>query len=268
MTQAFPKAFGAAAAAIAIAIATLAHAHGDVAPQAVDTTGLPEVGEEWLTENPYRAEAAGEEVWAAAVEIGFGLASPAVGQTLVELTFRLSQGAGDFGQSFHSEEEHEYPEDEQQFADAWRTHVSSLDPVVSDSPIQGFAPRRFDSEHTAASRIEPTTIDNRPISSTRDRGEERHLCPVDEFGLRRAERAILSHLDSLFQCLRQFQAGGEVGDRRSELHRDFEFADPEFVHQRAEQANGHFDHLPDVFLTHRLRGHERGYNTWLSLART
>ncbi len=45
-------------------------AHGDVAPQAVDTTGLPETGEEWLTENPYRAETAGVEVWQAAVEIG------------------------------------------------------------------------------------------------------------------------------------------------------------------------------------------------------
>ena len=53
-----------------IATTTLTHAHGDVAPQAVDTTGLPENGEEWLTENPYRAETAGEEVWLKAVEIG------------------------------------------------------------------------------------------------------------------------------------------------------------------------------------------------------
>ncbi|GFE64225.1 cytochrome c-550 PedF [Litoreibacter roseus] len=52
------------------AAATLVNAHGDVAPQAVDTSGLPEVGEEWLTENPYRAEAVGEEVWKTAVEIG------------------------------------------------------------------------------------------------------------------------------------------------------------------------------------------------------
>ena len=50
--------------------AAAALAHGDVAPQAVDTTGLPETGEEWLTENPYRAEAVGEETWALAVEIG------------------------------------------------------------------------------------------------------------------------------------------------------------------------------------------------------
>ncbi|WP_435312335.1 cytochrome c-550 PedF [Primorskyibacter sedentarius] len=53
-----------------LATTTLTHAHGDVAPQAVDTTGLPENGEEWLTENPYRAETAGEEVWLKAVEIG------------------------------------------------------------------------------------------------------------------------------------------------------------------------------------------------------
>ena len=45
-------------------------AHGDVAPQPVDTDALPDVGEEWLGENPYRVEAVGEEVWARAVEIG------------------------------------------------------------------------------------------------------------------------------------------------------------------------------------------------------
>ena len=50
--------------------ATLAYSHGDVTPQAVDTTGLPELGDEWLSENPYRVEAASEEVWAKAVEIG------------------------------------------------------------------------------------------------------------------------------------------------------------------------------------------------------
>ncbi|MEM7548005.1 MAG: cytochrome c-550 PedF [Pseudomonadota bacterium] len=43
-------------------------AHGDVAPQPVDTAGLPEVGEEWLTENPYRD--AGPEIWAKAIDIG------------------------------------------------------------------------------------------------------------------------------------------------------------------------------------------------------
>jgi len=51
-----------------IAAATLAHAHGDVAPQPVNTDALPDVGEEWLTENPYRD--AGEDVWKTAIEIG------------------------------------------------------------------------------------------------------------------------------------------------------------------------------------------------------
>lgn len=56
---------------VAIAAAsTMALAHGDVNPQPVDTAGLPETGEEWLTENPYRAEAAGEDIWFKAIEIG------------------------------------------------------------------------------------------------------------------------------------------------------------------------------------------------------
>ena len=36
----------------------------------VNTEGLPEVGAEWLTENPYRADKVGEEVWQKAVDIG------------------------------------------------------------------------------------------------------------------------------------------------------------------------------------------------------
>lgn len=48
--------------------ATLAFAHGDVAPQPVNTDALPDVGEEWLNENPYRSM--GEEVWAKALMIG------------------------------------------------------------------------------------------------------------------------------------------------------------------------------------------------------
>ncbi|MEL6467235.1 MAG: cytochrome c-550 PedF [Pseudomonadota bacterium] len=52
------------------AAATLVVAHGDVAPQAVDTTGLPEIEGDWLTENPYRADKVGEETWLRAVEIG------------------------------------------------------------------------------------------------------------------------------------------------------------------------------------------------------
>lgn len=53
-----------------VAVAGLANAHGDVAPQPVNTEALPDVGEEWLTENPYRAETAGEDVWKTAIEIG------------------------------------------------------------------------------------------------------------------------------------------------------------------------------------------------------
>lgn len=49
-------------------IATLAFAHGDVAPQPVNTDALPDVGEEWLTENPYRSME--PEVFRKAIEIG------------------------------------------------------------------------------------------------------------------------------------------------------------------------------------------------------
>lgn len=58
------------AAALAASTALTAHGHGDVAPQPVDTTDLPDVGEEWLTENPYRSGVAGEDVWLRAIEIG------------------------------------------------------------------------------------------------------------------------------------------------------------------------------------------------------
>lgn len=53
-----------------VLIGGMALAHGDAAPQPVETEGLPDVGEEWLIENPYRAEKVGEEVWAKAIEIG------------------------------------------------------------------------------------------------------------------------------------------------------------------------------------------------------
>lgn len=53
-----------------LATATVVIAHGDVAPQPVNTDALPEVGQEWLSENPYREEKAGHEVWLKAVEIG------------------------------------------------------------------------------------------------------------------------------------------------------------------------------------------------------
>ncbi|WP_193141397.1 MULTISPECIES: cytochrome c-550 PedF [unclassified Meridianimarinicoccus] len=57
--------------ALTLAMApSLALAHGDVAPQPVNTDVLPDVGEEWLTENPYRVEEVGEDVWSEAVKIG------------------------------------------------------------------------------------------------------------------------------------------------------------------------------------------------------
>ncbi len=46
----------------------MALAHGDVAPQPMNTDALPDVGEDWLIENPYRDQ--GEEVWQAAIDIG------------------------------------------------------------------------------------------------------------------------------------------------------------------------------------------------------
>lgn len=53
-----------------LAAATMAFAHGDVSPQPVNTDALPDVGEEWLTENPYREDKVGREVWLQAVAIG------------------------------------------------------------------------------------------------------------------------------------------------------------------------------------------------------
>lgn len=53
--------------ALATALAGMVFAHGDVAPQPVDTEALPDVGEEWLIENPYRED---PEAYWAAVEIG------------------------------------------------------------------------------------------------------------------------------------------------------------------------------------------------------
>ncbi len=44
------------------------HSHGDVTPQAVDTEGLDELGEDYLEENPYRL--VGGEQYDLAIEIG------------------------------------------------------------------------------------------------------------------------------------------------------------------------------------------------------
>ena len=45
----------AGAALLAIAACAAVWAHGDVTPQAVDTTALPKLGDEWRVENPFRA---------------------------------------------------------------------------------------------------------------------------------------------------------------------------------------------------------------------
>lgn len=41
-----------------------AWAHGDVTPQAIDTSELKQLGEEWLTKNPYRGDAKALEIGA------------------------------------------------------------------------------------------------------------------------------------------------------------------------------------------------------------
>ncbi len=51
-----------------MAFSSLVYAHGEVTPQPVNTDALPDVGEEWVEENPYRE--ADKEVWLKAVEIG------------------------------------------------------------------------------------------------------------------------------------------------------------------------------------------------------
>lgn len=50
----------------ALAFAPNAYAHGDVTPQAVDTTSLPKLGEAWKSENPFRGHKGAIEVGASA----------------------------------------------------------------------------------------------------------------------------------------------------------------------------------------------------------
>lgn len=61
---------GGVAAFMLMSTTSLVIAHGDVSPQPVNTDALPEVGEEWLTENPYREAKIGHDAWLKAVEIG------------------------------------------------------------------------------------------------------------------------------------------------------------------------------------------------------
>lgn len=61
------RAFLAAAGGIAFFIAAQQiHAHGDITPQAVDTAGLEELGNDWRKTNPYRDKARAIEIGASA----------------------------------------------------------------------------------------------------------------------------------------------------------------------------------------------------------
>jgi cytochrome c-550 PedF len=57
-----------AAALVLASPASLVFGHGDVQPQAVDTSGLEAVGEGWAAENPYRVK--GGDQYEKAVAIG------------------------------------------------------------------------------------------------------------------------------------------------------------------------------------------------------
>ncbi|GGD37930.1 hypothetical protein GCM10010989_10060 [Croceicoccus pelagius] len=59
-------ALAATAMAFAGLTTTQLMAHGDVTPQAVDTSALPDIGEEWLGENPYTGNAKAIEIGASA----------------------------------------------------------------------------------------------------------------------------------------------------------------------------------------------------------
>lgn len=52
--------------ALAFLVPALAIGHGDVTPQAVDTTGLEPLGEEWAATNPYRGNEKAIEIGASA----------------------------------------------------------------------------------------------------------------------------------------------------------------------------------------------------------
>jgi len=53
---------GAAIACLAMAAGPQIMAHGDVTPQAVDTSSLPDIGEAWLETNPYSGNARAIEI--------------------------------------------------------------------------------------------------------------------------------------------------------------------------------------------------------------
>ena len=62
----FPAARAATAVLAALTIGSAAWPHGDVTPQAVDTSTLPKLGDSWRAENPYRANDAAVRVGSSA----------------------------------------------------------------------------------------------------------------------------------------------------------------------------------------------------------
>lgn len=46
----------------ALSVGSRLYAHGDVVPQAVDTSALPDIGTEWLKKNPYTGNAKAIEI--------------------------------------------------------------------------------------------------------------------------------------------------------------------------------------------------------------
>lgn len=66
-TLSLPRQASRVMAALGLALAaSAALAHGDVTPQAVDTTGLPPLGNEWRAENPYRENETAARIGASA----------------------------------------------------------------------------------------------------------------------------------------------------------------------------------------------------------
>lgn len=55
-------------AAILFSMSTVAFGHGNVAPQPINTDALPDLPEDWQTENPYRSM--GDDVMETAIKIG------------------------------------------------------------------------------------------------------------------------------------------------------------------------------------------------------
>ena len=53
-------------ATLLLAYGAVAGAHGNVTPQPIDTSSLPQLGEEWLEENPYTGNEAAIEIGASA----------------------------------------------------------------------------------------------------------------------------------------------------------------------------------------------------------